>query len=38
MVRKAGTSDAKITDFTSLADHDAGMAKEGQVTLLRFDT
>jgi DNA-damage-inducible protein D len=38
MVRKAGTSDAKIKDFTSLADHDASIAKEGQVTLLKFDT
>jgi prophage antirepressor-like protein len=37
MARKAGTTDTKITDFTSLADHDASVAKEGQVTLLKFD-
>jgi len=38
MVRKAGTCEARIKDFTSLADHDASIAKEGQVTLLKFDT
>jgi hypothetical protein len=38
MVRKAPTSDLKIRHFTSLADHDASVAKEGQVTFLNFDT
>jgi hypothetical protein len=38
MVRKPSKPDAQIKDFTSLADNDAGLAKEGQVTLLKFDT
>jgi prophage antirepressor-like protein len=37
MVRKTIKSVEKIKDFTSLADHDAGTAKEGHVTSLNFD-
>lgn len=36
MPRNTKASD-KIKDFTSLADHDAACAKEGQVTVLNFD-
>ncbi|MFZ1105218.1 MAG: Bro-N domain-containing protein [Hyphomicrobiaceae bacterium] len=38
MARKSGMPDEKIKDFTSLADHDASIAKEGQITVLTFDT
>jgi DNA-damage-inducible protein D len=37
MARKHDTSIEKIKDFTSLADHDAGTAREGHVTQLKYD-
>lgn len=38
MARKTATPVEKIKAFTSLADHDASILKEGHVTLLKFDS